>query len=135
MSRGVSKNGGERCILKRYNGGMEYHPLRSLRLSRKISQEALAVRLGVKKDAISKWETNKTRISIDKAKQIAAVLGCTVMDLLGEATPFDQVGPLTPEEQAHVLILRELAEDERRAVFTLAHASAQPRRKGRRKAG
>jgi len=114
---------------------MDYHPLRAIRLSRKMSQEALALELGVKKDAVSKWETFKVRLAVEKARQICGILNCTMMELLGEAAPFNEVGSLTPEEQAHVLILRELAEEERRAVFTLAHASAKPRRKGHRKAG
>lgn len=93
--------------------------LRRIRLSRKMSQAALAGHLGVKKDAVSKWETGKVRLSVETAKRIKDILGCSLMDLLGEATPFDEVGPLSPQEKSHILALRQLGEAERQAVYTI----------------
>ena len=52
-----------------------------------LSQEALAERLGVSRQAVSKWETGEALPETGKLAALAAALGVTVDWLLSEAEP------------------------------------------------
>lgn len=55
------------------------HPIRSARLKAKLSQQALAKRLGVTKATVSGWECGHYRPGIDLALKLTSVLrGLTV---------------------------------------------------------
>ena len=60
--------------------------LPKLRKENNLSQEQLADRLGVSRQAISKWESGSSYPDMDKMIQICGVLNCTLEDLLDDGT-------------------------------------------------
>lgn len=59
--------------------------IKSLRLKRKISQEALADILGVNQTAISQWEIGKSNPSSDKLPKLAEALQCSIDELFEDS--------------------------------------------------
>ena len=55
--------------------------IKSLRLKKNISQEALADILGVNQTAVSQWEMGKSNPSSNKLPKLAEVLQCSIDDL------------------------------------------------------
>ena len=55
--------------------------LKEWRMARGLSREQLAKRLGVGKTTLYYWETNKRKMTIDKAYTAAAELGVTIDDI------------------------------------------------------
>lgn len=47
-----------------------------------MTQEALAARLGISREAVTMWETGKTSPQVKYLTAIAEILGCTVDELL-----------------------------------------------------
>lgn len=47
-----------------------------------MTQAAVAEKLGIKAAAVSQWETGKTLPRADKLREVAALYGCAVDDLL-----------------------------------------------------
>lgn len=91
--------------------------LRAARLSRGLTQGQLAVRLGVTRQAISKWERGQSQPDLDNLRQLAEVYGCTVDELLGAsghteagAASNDTAVPakITPSEGARIMRDRSL---------------------------
>lgn len=63
---------------------MEYKlMLKSIRESKKITQEEMAKRLGITLPKYRTWEQGVTKIKLDDAYRCAKALGCTVNDLCG----------------------------------------------------
>lgn len=58
--------------------------LKSIRKSRKITQEALASKLNVTRQTISKWENGQSVPDAESLTQIAEILDIPVQELLGE---------------------------------------------------
>lgn len=58
--------------------------LKSIRKSRKITQEALASKLNVTRQTISKWENGQSVPDAESLTQIAELLDISVQELLGE---------------------------------------------------
>jgi transcriptional regulator with XRE-family HTH domain len=58
------------------------HPLKRARVARELSQVKLAELLGIAQSLVSKYENGEVTPSIDKAAQIAAVLGMSELELL-----------------------------------------------------
>jgi DNA-binding XRE family transcriptional regulator len=56
--------------------------LQSLRSKRNMTQEQLAMLLGVSRQAISKWESEKAYPEMDKLLMICDLFGCTLDDLV-----------------------------------------------------
>ncbi|MFT8592579.1 MAG: helix-turn-helix domain-containing protein [Bifidobacterium sp.] len=56
--------------------------LQSLRAQRNMTQEQLAMLLGVSRQAISKWESEKAYPEMDKLLVICDLFGCTLDDLV-----------------------------------------------------
>ena len=54
------------------------------RLSREMTQEALAQRLGVTRQTISKWEMDAAQPDMDKAIELCKVFSCTLDSLFRE---------------------------------------------------
>lgn len=52
-----------------------------------LSQAAVAERFGIAPASVSQWETGKTMPKADKLKEIAALYGCTVDELLTPDLP------------------------------------------------
>lgn len=55
-----------------------------------LSQEALAERLGVSRQAVSKWETGEATPELTKLVLLAKVFGVTTDELLSESAPNSQ---------------------------------------------
>ncbi|MBQ8141074.1 MAG: helix-turn-helix transcriptional regulator [Clostridia bacterium] len=55
---------------------------RKLRINAEITQEELAVDLGITQSAVAKWEKGDTSPRAELLPRIASVLGCTVDELL-----------------------------------------------------
>ena len=56
--------------------------LQYLRAQRNLTQERLAMLLGVSRQAISKWESEKAYPEMDKLLMICDLFGCTLDDLV-----------------------------------------------------
>ena len=63
--------------------------LKEARHSAKLSQEELAVKIGVSRSAIAKWETDKGLPDIQNLKIIASVLDVSIDHLLNDGTKLD----------------------------------------------
>lgn len=59
------------------------HKIKSLRLAHNMTQEDLAKKLFVTRNAISKWEQNRGTPSIDNIKALSALFEVSMDDLLG----------------------------------------------------
>ncbi|WP_445506637.1 helix-turn-helix transcriptional regulator [Niallia sp. 03190] len=55
--------------------------LSDLLKSKDLSQQDLAERLHISKSMISEYANNKHYMSIERAKNVAAILGCSIEDL------------------------------------------------------
>ena len=64
---------GEKIALRRRSAG--------------LSQEALAVQLGVSRQAISRWETNESLPDTEKVLQLCRIFGVSADDLLLDQSP------------------------------------------------
>lgn len=63
-----------------------------------LSQEALAERLGVSRQAVSKWETGESVPEPAKLLALAKAFGVTTDYLLDDSLPEEPAGPEAPEE-------------------------------------
>lgn len=68
-----------------------------------LSQEQLAERLGVSRQAVSKWETGEAAPELGKLAQLAAVFGVTADWLLSEEETIPQAAPTPPQSFDHTL--------------------------------
>ena len=57
------------------------------RKAAKLSQEELAVQIGVSRQAVSKWELDAAMPEIDKLLALARIFGVTTDELLSEDDP------------------------------------------------
>lgn len=82
--------------------------IQTLRKAQGLSQEALADKLGVSRQAIGKWESGSTSPSIDNLLELSVLLNTTVDYLLTGREP--ESGPETPsgEETVPLEALRQL---------------------------
>lgn len=58
------------------------HKIRSAREFKEISQEYLAQKMGISQPALSKIESNETKLPYEKIEEIASILGIDVDDML-----------------------------------------------------
>lgn len=86
--------------------------IKSFRLARHMTQEQLARKLDVTKQAVSNWENSNIQPSVDMVMKIAALFHTSTDYLLGlsDTRKIDAAG-LTNEQTAH---LEQLADDFRR---------------------
>lgn len=59
--------------------------IQKLRKSAGMSQEQLSEKLGVSRQAVSKWETGESQPELDKVVKLAEIFGVTADELLGGA--------------------------------------------------
>ena len=64
--------------------------IKTIREKRHISQNQLAIEMGLSQQAIAKWELNTSLPAADKLPKLAKILGCTIDELLRD--------PRDPEE-------------------------------------
>ena len=67
--------------------------LRELRTNNRYSQEQLAEKLMVSRQAISKWETGESLPDIDKAMQVSDFFGVTMDYLLKDKEKIQEIQP------------------------------------------
>ena len=59
----------------------------SARTKAGLSQAAVAEKIGISAPSVSQWETGKTKPASNKLREIAALYGCTVDELLTPDNP------------------------------------------------
>ena len=64
-----------------------------------LSQEGLAEKLGVSRQAVSKWETGEAQPEIAKLKQLSDVFGVSADWLLNEEEPIEPQAPVQAQAQ------------------------------------
>ncbi len=74
-----------------------------LRDSRNMTQEQLAMLLGVTRQAVSKWEAGKTLPDIQSMAYLAEVFGVTVDDLVNQVAP--ELGKRVSVDKRELLLL------------------------------
>ena len=79
--------------------------LKSLRKSKKVSQEELAERLGVSRQSISKWETGENYPSMNNIMCLCDIFHCKINDIVHE--DFTDINSLDPEIKMKVVKLKE----------------------------
>ena len=68
---------------------MDYNNLKYLRKKNGYTQEQIAERIGVSRQAVAKWERGETLPDIDNVISLAGVYGVTVDSLVRNATSYD----------------------------------------------
>ena len=71
------------------------------RKKNKLSQEELAARVGVSRQAVSKWELNDALPEVDKLAALAKAFGVTADGLLSPAEPGEGTPPSEPTRPQH----------------------------------
>ena len=72
-----------------------------LRKMKGLTQEALAEKIGVTRQAIAKWEAGETIPDLERARLIADVMGVSLDDLSG-FEPAENLGFMIPPKGKHV---------------------------------
>lgn len=105
---------------------MLQHRIRQLRLTRGLTQEQLAERLGVEHPTIHRWETGKTVEWLDKVEKLAAALGCHPGELFGD---LPSSAPLSNDEEQLLAAFRLLSPPNKARILDIAEALATVARK------
>ncbi|WP_297210325.1 helix-turn-helix transcriptional regulator [uncultured Flavonifractor sp.] len=71
------------------------------RKENKLSQEELAARVGVSRQAVSKWELGDATPEVDKLMALARAFGVTTDELLSPEEPKRQAPPPEPEPRRY----------------------------------
>ncbi|TWV83085.1 helix-turn-helix domain-containing protein [Moraxella sp. VT-16-12] len=58
--------------------------IRVIRTQKKLSQDSMAESLGISLQAYSKIELGKTKLNVDRAKQIAQILDIDIVELISD---------------------------------------------------
>ena len=90
-----------------------------------FTQAQAAERLSVEKESISRMESGKIVLSIERLQQFADMYGCSVTELL-----MDGAGELQEQTQAVMELLRPLTQKERGAVLRFVSEAARLLRAG-----
>lgn len=61
--------------------------VKELRLSKNMTQDELAERLHVTRQAVSNWEMGKTAVSVEYLTELAEIFGVTIEELISGKTP------------------------------------------------
>lgn len=56
--------------------------IRTIRLSKNLTQDNLASLVGVARTTVTMWETGAAMPRADKLTELAKILGCTIDDLM-----------------------------------------------------
>jgi len=100
-----------------------------------ISQEALATKLGVTTNTISRWETGTYQPTLDDLEQLSRELGVSILEFFPKVTPADKrtrhVDALLRTAQG--LDERDLVELRRYAEFRRARSMYSRKSAGRRR--
>ena len=91
--------------------------IRARRETLELSQEDVAQRLGVTRNAVQQWESGATHPRTKRLRALAALLQC---DLVGNKSTGGGGYKLTPWEETHLAKVRRLSAANREAVAGLA---------------
>ena len=94
--------------------------LREARRSQGMTQEALAELVGTKKSNISRMESGKIALNLERLQQVADIYGCTVAEFLQDESP-----QLHAQAQTIADILTPLSPAEREAVVRFIGEAAR----------
>lgn len=73
-----------------------------MRKLKHMTQEDIAEKVGVSRQAIAKWESGETEPSLDKCKLLADVLGVSIDDLANYESSEDIMGIGVPPKGKHI---------------------------------
>ena len=91
--------------------------LRQLRIDAGLTQDALADRLGIKKQTISRYENSEREPNIRTAKKLADALGVSLESLVhGFGNTVNSKSELSIDEQLLISSWRQASEDDREVV-------------------
>lgn len=76
-----------------------------------LTQAQVAERISVEKETVSRLESGKISLTVERLQQLAVIFGCSVTDLLKEPSVELQV-----QAETIVDMLRPLSQEEREAV-------------------
>ena len=98
--------------------------IKNLRISAGLTQEELALKIGLKKQNISRYENSHCEPNIRTAKKIADALGVTIEEMaVGVSVPAPVSPPPTlsfsAEEQRLVTLYRRADERDRETVWNI----------------
>lgn len=109
-------------LLRRHTRPMESFGdrLKALRRVSGLTQEAIALEVGLSKSAVSGWELNVSEPSIAALRQLSRLLGVTVDELVGESrAEARKAFVLSAKERRLIELFRELTPAKRAAVMAL----------------
>lgn len=94
--------------------------LKALRRASGLTQEAIALEVGLSKSAVSGWELNASEPSIAALRLLSGLLGVTVDELVGESRAEARSAfVLSAKERRLIELFRELSPAKRAAVMAL----------------
>lgn len=73
--------------------------LPELRRGQGLSQEELAAKIGVSRQAVSKWETGEAMLDLNKLLSLSEALGVSLDRLCGREDCGDEINPSVPEKK------------------------------------
>ena len=105
--------------------------IKSMRKSKGLSQEELAIKLNVVRQTISKWEQGLSVPDAEMLIKLAEVFDTTVTTLLGENISESKVDDLKAISEKLEIINLQLSQrkNERRKIFLFLSRQEQTRRK------
>lgn len=102
--------------------------IRAARQGRGLTQQELAVAVGVTRSAVAQWETERAGQLRGNLTRIAAALGVSVQHLLqGDTAPPGQEAPENATELALLRLYRVCSEDDRALLLRTARRLARAR--------
>ena len=104
--------------------------LKYLRTSLGITQEELALKIGIQKQHISRYENDRCEPNIRTAKRIADALGVSLEELSkGAFSPSSTSPAFSPDEVRLVADYRDASDEIREEAAAMLHRSAERNRK------
>ena len=94
--------------------------IQNARRAQGLSQEALAEKIGVSRQALGKWEKDTALPGLDNLQALAAALGIGVDALLGAETADPAVPAVTLDALRDLLVARDAEEKRRRRLWSCA---------------
>ena len=101
--------------------------IQNARRAQGLSQEALAEKIGVSRQALGKWEKDTALPGLDNLQALAAALGIGVDALLGTENADPAVPAVTLDALRDLLAARDAEEKRRRRLWGCAGGAADQR--------
>ena len=98
--------------------------IQNARRAQGLSQEALAEKIGVSRQALGKWEKDTALPGLDNLQALAAALGIGVDALLGAENADPAVPAVTLDALRDLLAARDAEEKRRRRLWGCAGGAA-----------